>query len=289
MPERYFEKIPVINYAGRKVVDITNRAALTKRVANNAYLFYPYEISEGERADQFAERYYNDSYMSWLVYLSNDLIDPYHDWHLDSNDFNEYIRKKHGSYEQALAKTAFYRNNWYDDADPIISVERFNALDVDQLKYYEPVYGTKNEISGYSRKKVDWTRDTNKIVRYVVSNGSSFSTGDLVTVNFANSSGSGEVARANSSTIDIKNVSGTTTGGTINGNSHVSAVYSSSNTVFTAATLQSRCIPEEEEIYWSAVSWYEVENERNSNNKNIRVLDNAHSMKVASALDKVFK
>ena len=61
MPERYFEKFPVITYSNNQVVDITKRVTLLDRVSESPYVFYPYDISNAERADHFSHRYYEDS------------------------------------------------------------------------------------------------------------------------------------------------------------------------------------------------------------------------------------
>ena len=50
MADRYFDKFPVITYNDNKVVDITNRVALLDRVSRNPYIFYPYDLSDQERA-----------------------------------------------------------------------------------------------------------------------------------------------------------------------------------------------------------------------------------------------
>ena len=71
MAEKYFEKFPVITYSNNQVVDITKRVALLERVSSNPYVFYPYEITSNERADQLSTRYYGDAYRSWIFYISN--------------------------------------------------------------------------------------------------------------------------------------------------------------------------------------------------------------------------
>lgn len=91
--DRYFDKFPVINYSNNTIVDITKRVALLDKVSRNPYVFYPYDIVSDERADQLSSRYYEDSYKSWLLYLSNKITDPYYEWYLTEKEFLEFIEK----------------------------------------------------------------------------------------------------------------------------------------------------------------------------------------------------
>ena len=79
MTERYFEKFPIITYANTQVVDISRRTAIVTDVFKSAFNYYQYSIANSERPDNISDRYYNDPYMSWLIYLSNSITDPYYD------------------------------------------------------------------------------------------------------------------------------------------------------------------------------------------------------------------
>lgn len=91
----YFENFPTIEYQGRRVRDLTRRNKFLKNVSNNPLLFLPYTIKEGERAEDIAYYYYGSTEYTWLVYLANSIIDPYHDWPMSEEDFNKYIIQKY--------------------------------------------------------------------------------------------------------------------------------------------------------------------------------------------------
>lgn len=91
----YFENFPTIEYQGRQVRDLTRRNKFLKNVSTNPLLFLPYTIKEGEKAEDIAYYYYGSTEYTWLVYLANNIIDPYHDWPLDEEDFNKYIIQKY--------------------------------------------------------------------------------------------------------------------------------------------------------------------------------------------------
>ena len=115
MPEKYFDKFNRITYANNAAVNIMQRSALLTNVIQNPYLFYPYDINNNERPDQISDSYYNDQYMSWVIYLSNGIVDPYYDWYLSEEEFTQFLLKKYqvDRIEELMQTIKFYRNNWY--------------------------------------------------------------------------------------------------------------------------------------------------------------------------------
>lgn len=92
---KYFENFPTIEYNGRRVKDITRRNNFARNISNNPYLFMPYTVKQGERAEDIAEFYYGSVDYIWLVYMANNIVDPYHEWPFDEYNFNQYIMKKY--------------------------------------------------------------------------------------------------------------------------------------------------------------------------------------------------
>jgi hypothetical protein len=93
---KYFENFPTIEYEGQRVRDITRRNSFTKLVSTNPLLFLPYTVREGERPEDIANFYYGSTDYVWLVYISNNIIDPYHQWPMAEADFNNYLIEKYG-------------------------------------------------------------------------------------------------------------------------------------------------------------------------------------------------
>ena len=287
---RYFDKFPVIEYDGSNVVDITKRTTMIEAVSNNPYIFYPYELTTYERADQFSDRYFSDSYKSWILYLSNKIVDPYYEWYLRTNEFNDFLAKKYGSIDNAISKIKYYRNDWYNSKD--ILVNRYDSLPASLKNYWEPVYGVNNKITSYTRKQKDYTVNTNKVVSYTVAN-TSFIKNEIVTINFdANNTGRGQFVHASNNVVYLQHMSGTFLQNdevSITGSSYIYGQESEVNTAFTTATLISRNISVEEEIYWAPVTYADFENEKNEYNKTIRVLDKRLSDTITNNLKDLLK
>ena len=94
---KYFENFPTIVYEGQKVKDITRRNSFTSVVASNPMVYLPYTVTEGQRPEDIAKSYYGSTDYTWLVMMSNNIIDPYHQWPMAELDFNNYLIDKYGS------------------------------------------------------------------------------------------------------------------------------------------------------------------------------------------------
>jgi hypothetical protein len=94
---KYFQEFPVIDYEGQQVKDITRRNGFTALVASNPFVFMPFTLKEGEKPEDVANYYYGSTDYTWLVYMSNNIIDPYHQWPMAEADFNNYLIAKYGA------------------------------------------------------------------------------------------------------------------------------------------------------------------------------------------------
>jgi len=95
MATKYFENFPIVEYDGQKIRDITRRNTFIKNITTNPLAFQPYTVKEGERAEDIAFYYYGSTDYTWLVYLSNNIVDPYHEWPKATEDFNNYLIDKY--------------------------------------------------------------------------------------------------------------------------------------------------------------------------------------------------
>ena len=126
MAGEYFKNFPTINYQGRNVRDITRRNKFLKSVTTNPLLFLPYTVKEGEKPEDIAYNYYGSTDYTWLVYLSNNIVDPYHQWHLSEENFHKYLIQK---YEADSLKTGYEVVDWSQD----------ETIDTNIVYYYKEV------------------------------------------------------------------------------------------------------------------------------------------------------
>jgi hypothetical protein len=106
---RYFNTFPVTIYNNVLVRNIIARVKVFERAKRLNTIFYQYRVKDGERPDMIAHDYYGNSNYFWIIYLVNDIVDPYFDWPMSQRTFDRYIVEKYGSMAAAQAEIVKYR------------------------------------------------------------------------------------------------------------------------------------------------------------------------------------
>jgi hypothetical protein len=90
-----FNYFPKITYNNLKSINIMSKVGLIRDYNTRYEKFYSYLVKEGERPDIIAYREYGDSSLDWIIYLSNEIIDPYSGWVMNNDDFINYLEDKY--------------------------------------------------------------------------------------------------------------------------------------------------------------------------------------------------
>lgn len=284
--EKFFNKFPTITYSNTACKDLSRRVKIQDKLKRAPNLFYPLELKSGFRADSLADAYYEDPEIEWLIYLSNEIVDPYYQWYLDELEFAGFIATKYGSLEAAQEQTKFYRNNWATDTTEISPAYYTYTLPYDWKSYYTPNYGPGAKIISYSRKPVDHVQNTNQIIRYEYSANAAFVNAEILDIKFGGEIvGGGEVVTANDTVVYIQHVSGNTTANTTAGKE---LIGETSGTIANTANGEViyEVITDSESRFWNRVSMYDWEVEQNEAKKHIYVMDKSYTLEVATQLRK---
>ena len=97
----YFNAFPVIPYDSvgdynfKEVTNILRRVRLLAKVKTNIMLFDTYDVKEGETPEMIADKLSDDPELHWVVLMVNDITDRYHDWPMDSGQFQDYLNDKY--------------------------------------------------------------------------------------------------------------------------------------------------------------------------------------------------
>jgi hypothetical protein len=277
----YFENFPFAQYANSTVIDITKRTRVLNAVRSNPFNYYPYTVKGGLRADTIADRYYSKEMRSWMVYVSMDIIDPYYQYPLNDNDFNNYIVDKYGTVANAQAHVDYWEINWSDD-DGKLSVSGYNSLPDPLKKYYNANFGIGASVLSYSRRNVDWLTVTNMIVTYNIASNSAFQEDEIVTVYQGNTAiGNAEVTWSNTSVVVVQNVFGNTPAS----NATLKGTTSNVTATITQRNYTSNCIAVDERIYWEPVSFWDHELSKHQQRKYISLIDSKYTTEMENELN----
>ena len=192
----FFKHFPSFDHpsAGR-VRNITARVAID---FSNSVPQLPYDQQPGMRADVLADLYYDDPSKDWLVYLSNNVIDPLTEQLYTDSQATYLIGEKFGSVENAGRKIHHWISNWRAD-DSSLSSNLFNALPSTVKQLYNPVVDYRGNVTAYMRKQEDIIRPTSMYLAVTIEENDLVA-GDLIDFVDGITIGTGEVLQLIDST-----------------------------------------------------------------------------------------
>lgn len=246
---RYFTRFPLVDYNGVPAKNILARVDFTDQTKKDIYANFDYVLQEGtSRQDILSFNYYNSAQYDWLINLTNNVVDPYHDYYMSASDFKNYINGKYDSIESARTKILFYRNDWAPD-ESLISETVYENLQPNIKKYWKPKLNNTNQIVGYERVKEDWTVSTNRIVQLTVNvDISEFQIGDIIRQENTDAEGTLVTKDVDTNVLIVQ---------------HISGAFVEETTGIVGVTILKENIPVTEELFWAAVDAYEYEEEQN--------------------------
>lgn len=253
--EHYFLNFPILNYEGYAATNIMARPYIRQVFKDNHQLFYQYRVPQGYRADKVAYDLYGKSEYVWIIYLFNDIIDPYYDWVLSEENFSEMIKDKYTTVENSMRYIMYYRNNWHTD-ETRLDASGYAALTPTLKAYWKPrVVGTN--IIDYVRKDIDQVKNTNQILTMNIELSNSSVT--FVSGEYANQGTNGsQVAFSNSSTLVLKHIVGS-----FSNSSPITGATSNASATVTSSIATQNVISVDERVYYSPVYAYDYEQELN--------------------------
>jgi hypothetical protein len=99
----YFSRFPLLAYDitntenYKLLPDILRRVKLRALVKSGAMLFDKYDVKEGEKPEDIAYKWFGDAELHWVILMTNNITDRYHDWPLNAPQFAEFLTDKYGS------------------------------------------------------------------------------------------------------------------------------------------------------------------------------------------------
>lgn len=260
---RYFSRFPLVDYNGTPTKNILARVDFTEETKRDIYSNFDYVIQDDLiRPDFLSYSYYDSSQYDWMIYLSNNIVDPYHDYYLSADDFEKYIIAKYGTIASARDKTLFYRNDWSSD-ESLITESVYDSLAPALKKYWKPQLKANNQIAGYERVKEDWIVSTNKILELVLSVSINlFDIGNIITQSSNNAKGEIVSKDASRNSVIVQ---------------HIEEEFEvdESEGLLEVNTLKIN-IPNAEINFWSRVSAYEHEQEKNELKRYINLIKRSY-------------
>jgi hypothetical protein len=133
---KYFTNFPKVKHTNEILVDITKRAKFLNTIAQNPNVYLPYTIKDGETVEEISYLYYGTVDYVWMIYLANNMIDPYKDWPMRDRELYAHIADKYkDEYEESTGNTTYSAQdvlNWTQDATRNDNILFYRSLDSDE-------------------------------------------------------------------------------------------------------------------------------------------------------------
>lgn len=100
----YISSLPKINYPYynteqktkfKQCTNIITRVKISEYIRKFRTNFTDYTIIDGERPDTLSQRLYETPKYDWMLFMVNDIINPYYSWPMSTSDLTSFIREKY--------------------------------------------------------------------------------------------------------------------------------------------------------------------------------------------------
>ena len=170
----YFSNFPRILYDIKGInstnpnytvaVNIMVKSKIRTAINDDITLYFPYDIEEDDRPDIVSYKFYGDIKYTWLIFLVNDMLDPYWDWPLSYQNFRGFIINKYGSVEKAKSIVKKYLWTAREEVTASKIQEPINAhkVEIDYATYIDTDTDAREIRSAY-----DWEKEENEDKRVI--------------------------------------------------------------------------------------------------------------------------
>lgn len=97
--------------------NIMRRFRFRRSVVSNKVFFYRIDISDTDRPDILAHKFYGDPQLHWVILMANDIRDPYNDWPRTQHSLEKKVAKVYPGSSLFLYTTSLQASGWEYQVD----------------------------------------------------------------------------------------------------------------------------------------------------------------------------
>lgn len=128
-----FSVFDEISYNGVKIADIFHNIGYYYDIIKSNFDLEEYRIESNDRPEMVSYKLYQDPNLYWVLFIVNDITDPFHEWMLDEEAIHEtieyryensggpnvvdYHKDEQGRRYYNLVEYPIGSGNWYDQGD----------------------------------------------------------------------------------------------------------------------------------------------------------------------------
>ena len=163
----YFDKFPLTVYdmkgngAYKLLPNIIKRVKLKAGIAAGRFIFDNYDVSNNEKPEDIAFKYYGDAEYHWVILLTNNITDRFYQWPLTQPQFDAFLTDKYGSgnedaiHHYELAQTSGATTSRDDTHMLEVNSDTVDATSISNRQHEERVQDKNRQIRLLDRKYLD--------------------------------------------------------------------------------------------------------------------------------------
>jgi len=154
----YFDKFPLTVYdmkgngAYKLLPNIIKRVKLKAGIAASRFIFDNYDVSNNEKPEDIAFKYYGDAEYHWVILLTNNITDRFYQWPLTQPQFDAFLTDKYGSgnedaiHHYELAQTSGATTSRDDTHMLEVNSDTVDATSISNRQYEERIQDKNRQI-----------------------------------------------------------------------------------------------------------------------------------------------
>ena len=163
----YFDKFPLTVYdmkgngAYKLLPNIIKRVKLKAGIAAGRFIFDNYDVSNNEKPEDIAFKYYGDAEYHWVILLTNNITDRFYQWPLTQPQFDAFLTDKYGSgnedaiHHYELAQTSGATTSRDDTHMLEVNSDTDNATSISNRQYEERIQDKFRQIRLLDKRYLD--------------------------------------------------------------------------------------------------------------------------------------
>ena len=177
----YFSRFPKMVYDVKGndnyklLPDILRRVKQRNAIASGQFIFDTYDVINGEKPEDIAYKWFGDAQLHWIILMTNNVTDRFHQWPMSQPQFDEFLTDKYGAgnedaihhYEitKSSGKTSSSGPNDYSHLVEVNS-DTDNASSISNREYEERLQDKYRSIKLLNQRFLsDFLEEFNKLIK----------------------------------------------------------------------------------------------------------------------------
>jgi hypothetical protein len=77
--------------------DILRRVKQRNAIVSGQFIFDTYDVVNGEKPEDIAYKWFGDAQLHWVILMTNNITDRFHQWPMTQPQFDEFLTDKYGA------------------------------------------------------------------------------------------------------------------------------------------------------------------------------------------------